>query len=68
MKAGRYAVFRYVGPVTGVSAAYRSIYSCWFRASSLAADDFAPLDHYVTNEPRDGSIDMEMWFCIKPRA
>jgi len=68
MKAGRYAVFRYVGPVTGVSAAYRSIYSCWFRASSLAADDFAPLDHYVTDEPRDGSIDMEMWFCIKPRA
>jgi len=67
MKAGRYAVFRYAGPVAGVSAAYRSIYSCWFRASSVLADDFAPLDHYVTNEPRDGSIDMEMWLRIRPR-
>jgi AraC family transcriptional regulator len=68
MKAGRYAVFRYAGPVTGIGAAYRSIYSCWFRASSVVADDFAPLDHYVTDEPRDGAIDMEMWFLVKPRA
>ena len=68
MKAGRYAVFRYSGPVTGIGAAYRSIYSCWFRASSLVADDFAPLDHYVTDAPRDGSIEMEMWIRVRPRA
>jgi AraC family transcriptional regulator len=68
MKAGRYAVFRYAGPVSGVGAAYRSIYSCWFRASSVLADGFVPLDHYVTDEPRDGSVDMEMWFRIQPRA
>ena len=68
IKAGRYAVFHYAGPVSGVGAAYRSIYSCWFRASSVVADDFSPLDHYVTDEPRNGSIDMEMWFRIRPRG
>ena len=67
MKAGRYAVFRYSGSVLGVSAAYRSIYSCWFRASSVVPEDFAPLDHYVADEPRDGAVDMEMWFRIRPK-
>jgi len=67
MQAGRYAVFRYRGPVVGISAAYRSIYSCWFRASSVMPEDFTPLDHYVTDEPRDGAIDMEMWFRIRPQ-
>jgi AraC family transcriptional regulator len=67
LKPGRYAVFRYAGPVAGVGAAYRSIYSCWFRAASVAPEDFEPLDHYVTDEPEAGSTDMEMWFRIRPR-
>lgn len=67
MLAGRYAVFRYAGPVAGVGDAYRSIYSCWFRHSSVAPEDFSPLDHYVSDEPRDGHVEMEMWFRIRPR-
>lgn len=67
LEPGRYAVFRHAGRVAGVSAAYRSIYSCWFRASSVAPDDFQPLDHYVTDEPRGGRVDMEMWLRIRPR-
>jgi AraC family transcriptional regulator len=67
LKPGRYAVFRYAGPVAGVSAAYRSIYSCWFRSSSVTPEDFEPLGHYVTDEPQGGMTDMEMWFRVRPR-
>ena len=67
LRPGRYAVFRYAGPVAGVGAAYRSIYSCWFRASSVSPEDFEPFDHYVTDEPRAGATDMEMWFRIRKR-
>ncbi|MEY2931178.1 MAG: hypothetical protein RL033_1927, partial [Pseudomonadota bacterium] len=67
LEPGRYAVFRYAGPVAGVSAAYRSIYSCWFRASSVTPEDFQPLERYVTDEPQGGATDMEMWLRIRPR-
>ena len=67
LEPGRYAVFRYAGPVAGVAAAYRSVYSCWFRGSSVAPEDFTPLDHYVTDEPQQGWTDMEMWFRVRPR-
>lgn len=68
LEPGRYAVFRYAGPVAGVSAAYRSIYSCWFRASSVTPEDFTPLEHYVADEPQDGVTEMEMWLRIRPRV
>ncbi len=47
MSEGRYAVFRYAGEVSGIPEVYRSIYSCWFRESSLAPDDFTSHEHYV---------------------
>lgn len=65
--AGRYAVFRYAGPVSDVEAAYRSIYSSWFAESSLAPDDYVPLDHYVSDAPKDGRVEMEMWLKVRPR-
>lgn len=65
--AGRYAVFRYAGPVTGIEEAYRSIYTCWFPLSSLAPDDLQPLEHYVTDEPKDGQVDLELWLKVRPR-
>ena len=68
LEPARYAVFRYAGPVTGIGAAYRSIYSCWFRASSVAPEDFEPMAHYVTDAPQQGWTDMEMWFRIRPRV
>jgi AraC family transcriptional regulator len=67
MAAGRYAVMRYAGPVSGVADAYRSIYSCWFRESSLAPEDFVPLDHYVSDFPEAGQVDLEMWFRVRPK-
>lgn len=67
MLPGRYAVFRYAGPVAEVGAAYRSIYSCWFRESSLAPADFVPIDHYITDAPRDGAVELEVWFRVRAR-
>lgn len=67
MPAGRYAVFHFTGPVAEVAAAYRSIYSCWFRESSLAPADFVPFDHYVADFPRDGVADLELWFRVRAR-
>ncbi len=67
MPAGRYAVFRYNGSVYDVQDAYRSIYSCWFRESSLAPVDFVPFDHYVGDFPKDGFIDFEIWFRVQAR-
>lgn len=67
MKPGRYAVFDFAGAPTQVGAAYRSIYSCWFRESSVVPEDFTPLDHYIHDGPRDGRVALEMWFRIRPR-
>lgn len=67
MLPGRYAVFRYAGAVDAVADAYRSIYSCWFAESSLAPADFVPIDHYITDAPQDGRIDLEIWFHVRPR-
>jgi DNA gyrase inhibitor GyrI len=67
MAAGRYAVFLYRGAVSGVAEAYRGIYSCWFRESSLAPDDFVPIDHYISDFPRDGQVELEMWFRVRAR-
>lgn len=63
--AGRYAVFRYQGAVSGVEDAYRSIFSCWFRESSLALEDFVPMDHYVGDHPKDGQCDVEFWLRVR---
>lgn len=68
MQPGRYAVFDYQGDVFGVAEAYRSIYSCWFPESSVAPDDFVPLDHYVDDFPKDGQVTLELWFKIRPRG
>ncbi len=68
MPEGRYAVFEYEGAVGGVADAYRSIYSCWFRESSVAPADYTPIDHYVGDHPVDGAISLEMWFRVRPRA
>ena len=67
MAAGRYAVLPYRGSVDGVADAYRSIYSCWFRESSVAPEDFVPIDHYVSDFPEGGQVALEMWFRIRPR-
>ena len=65
MLPGRYAVFDYSGSVWGVAEAYKSIYSCWFRESSVTPEDFVPLDHYTFDAPEDGQVQMELWFRIK---
>ena len=67
MPAGRYAVFHYQGTVEGVADAYRSIYSCWFHGSSVQPEDFTPFDHYIGDEPRDGQVEMELWFKVRAR-
>lgn len=66
VRAGRFAVFDYAGPVDGVAAAYRSIYSCWFPESSVRPADYVPLDHYVTDAPREGEVTMELWLRVGP--
>jgi len=67
LEAGRYAVFEYEGAVGDVGAAYRSIYSCWFRHSSVAPEDFQPVEHYVSDAPRGGHVAMEMWLRVRAR-
>lgn len=67
MQPGRYAVFHYQGAVEGVAEAYRSIYSCWFRESSLMPEDFVPFDHYVGDFPRDGQVKLELWFKVRSK-
>jgi AraC family transcriptional regulator len=67
MPAGRYAVFRFAGAVDELPGAYRSVYSSWFRESSLSPADFLAVDHYVSDFPKDGKIDLEMWFRVNPR-
>jgi AraC family transcriptional regulator len=64
VRAGRFAVFDYAGPVAGVAAAYRSIYTCWFPESSLTPADYVPLDHYVHGAPQAGEVTMELWLRV----
>jgi AraC family transcriptional regulator len=68
LHAGRYAVFEYEGPTVGMEAAYREIFSCWFAQSSLAPEDFIPVDHYVSDWPENGALRAELWFRVRPRA
>lgn len=65
--AGRYAVFHYAGPVGGVESVYRDIHSVWFPSSSLAPDDFRSIDHYVSDEPQGGLVDMDILIKVRPR-
>jgi AraC family transcriptional regulator len=65
--AGRYAVFRYVGPVAGVESMYRRIYSAWLPASSLAPDEFTAFERYIHDAPVDGQTDHEIWIKVRPR-
>lgn len=67
MPAGRYAVFRWQGAVEAVSEAYREVYSCWFQESTVSPADLVSWDHYVTDWPEDGRIDLELWFRVRPR-
>lgn len=67
LREGRYAVFRHVCDVAAIADAYRSVYSCWFRESSLAPDDFVPIEHYVADAPKDGRVELETWFKVRPR-
>jgi AraC family transcriptional regulator len=67
MPAGRYAVFPYSGAVADVADAYRSIYSCWFRESSLSPEDFEPIDHYINDAPEHGQVAFEVWIRVRAR-
>lgn len=68
LPAGRYAVFRYVGPVAGVEAMYRRIYSAWLPTTTLTADEFTAIEHYDHDEPIAGHTDHEIWIKVRPRA
>lgn len=69
LPAGRYAIFRYQGEVSGVERHMRDIFSRWFPYSSVLPDEqFTTIDHYVNDEPKDGLVDMETWFRVRPRS
>lgn len=68
MPEGRYAVFSYDGPISGLDDAFRTIYSCWFPLSSLAPEDFTPYQRYVGDEPKDGQVQLEIWLRARPRT
>lgn len=65
---GRYAVFRYAGPLDGLEERYRAIYSLWFPSSSVVPDDFTAVEHYVTDWPEEGRVTMDIWLKIRPRS
>lgn len=66
--AGRYAIFRYAGPVSAIEQRMRDIYSLWFPSSSVVPDPhFVSFDHYIHDEPQAGQVDMEIWFKVSPR-
>ncbi|HEX6246189.1 MAG TPA: GyrI-like domain-containing protein, partial [Polyangiales bacterium] len=67
MPAGRYAVFSYRGAVENIAEAYRGIYSCWFRRSSVLPEDYTPFDHYVGDFPQGGQVELELWFKVRAR-
>ena len=64
--AGRYAIYRYRGPVSGVEDAYRDLYSIWLPRSSLVPGDYVAIEHYDHDEPRDGHTDHEIWIAVQP--
>jgi AraC family transcriptional regulator len=66
--AGRYAIFRHAGPVVAAEATYRAIYSLWFPQSSVVADDFVAVDHYVEDGPVDGEITYDILIKVRPRG
>lgn len=63
--AGRYAVFRYAGPVAGVAQAYRTIYSVWLPSTALAPDDFVAFEHYVNDAPVDGHVTYDIHIKLR---
>jgi AraC family transcriptional regulator len=67
MPDGRYAVFRWKGAADALSEGYREVYSCWFPESAVAPADLESWDHYVTDWPENGQIELEMWFRVRPR-
>lgn len=68
MPEGRYAVFTYRGPVDGLDASYRTIYSCWFPLSAVDPDDYTLYQRYIGDEPKDGQVELETWFKVRPRT
>jgi AraC family transcriptional regulator len=52
LPAGRWAVFRHVGPYSTLWQAWTSVYREWLPRSGLALRDAMPCEHYV-NDPRD---------------
>jgi AraC family transcriptional regulator len=67
LPAGRYAIFRYAGPVAEVDAMYRRIYSAWLPTTSLAPDEFTAIEHYDHDEPVDGHTEHEILIKVRPR-
>jgi AraC family transcriptional regulator len=67
MPAGRYAVFRWSGAVEAVADAYREVYSCWFPESAVSPAELECWDHYVADWPKNGQIELDMWFRLRPR-
>lgn len=45
--AGRYAVFRHVGPYSGLHEAWTAVYRDWLPATGYALRDDPPFEHYV---------------------
>lgn len=62
--AGRYAIFSYAGPVSGVEGLYRDIYSLWLAGASVRADDYVPVEHYIHDWPSLAHIDFEVWIKL----
>lgn len=47
LPAGRHAVFRHVGPYTGLHQAWRAVYSQWLPATGYALRDVPPFEQYL---------------------
>jgi len=56
LPAGRWAVFRHVGPYTTLWQAWTSVYRDWVPRSGHTLRDAMPCEHYV-NDPREVSPD-----------
>lgn len=52
LPAGRWAVFRHVGPYTTLWQAWTSVYRDWIPHSGCTLRDAMPCEHYV-NDPRE---------------
>lgn len=65
--AGRFAVMRYTGPYSGLSAAYDAFYCNWLPGSGEEPGD-APAFEVYLNSPADAAPDAlitEMWMPLK---